>query len=85
MSLYLGLAGLPYGSSLPYGAPNAATVRMVTHELYPAMEPMTFRSFLLMVHDKWCRPWLVPVVSRITKVAGIIAAIAWIYALVASQ
>ncbi len=44
---------------------------------------MTIRGLILTIHDKGCFPWMVPVVKRITKVAGVIAAVCIVYALAA--
>ncbi len=54
-------------------------------QLYPDVHPMTFRSVILMLHDKGCWPWMVPVVSIVTKVAFVVAAVAGAYAFVAGQ
>ncbi len=38
---------------------------------------------MLTLHDKGCWPWMVPVVSIVMKVAGVIAAVALVYGLAA--
>ncbi len=46
---------------------------------------MNWRTILLTLHRKFCRPWAVPMIQTMTIAAWVIAAVAAVYAYAAGQ